>query len=83
MQLEQVAGITKEMSKMMKTAVNGANNNEPTDIRQQVEELKRHKARRKSAFTKAKRAMLVLLDEDLPSRRLPRRSNECHGSIDG
>ena len=68
-QLEQVAGITEEMSKMMKTAVNGSNNNAATDIRQQVEELKRQKARRKSAFTKARRAMLILLDEDLPSRR--------------
>ena len=68
-QFEQVAGITEEMSKMMKTAVNGANNNAATDIRQQDEELKRQKARRKSAFTKARRAMLILLDEDLPSRR--------------
>ena len=67
--MEQVAGITEEMSKLMKTAVNGASNNTTTDIRQQVEELKRQKARRKSAFTKARRAMLILLDEDLPSRR--------------
>ena len=65
----QVAGITEEMSKMMKTAVNDASNNATTDIRQQVEELKRQKTRRKSAFTKARRAMLILLDEDLPSRR--------------
>ena len=76
--MEQVAGITEEISQMMKTAVNGASNNAATDIRLQVEELKGQMARRKSAFTKARRTMLILLDEDLPSR-----SNECHGSIDG
>ena len=68
-QLDEVAGITDEMSKMMKTTVNGANNSAATDIRQQIEELKRQKARKKSAFTKTRRAMLILLDEDLPSRR--------------
>ena len=68
-QLEQVAGITEEMSRMMKTPVKSANNKAATDIRQQIEELKRQKARKKSAFTKARRAMLILLDEDLPSRR--------------
>ena len=66
--MEQVAGITEEMSKLMKTAVNVASNNTTTDIRQQVEELKRQKTR-KSAFTKARKAMLILLEEDLPSRR--------------
>ena len=54
---------------MMTTAVNDTSSNVTTNIRQQVEELKRQKARKKSTFTKAKRAMLILLDEDLPSGR--------------
>ena len=69
MQLQQVAGITEEMSWMMKTAVNGTSSNVATDIKQQVEELKRHKARKKSAFTKARGVMLILFYEDLPSKR--------------
>ena len=54
---------------MMTAAVNDTSSNVTTNIRQQVEELKRQKARKKSTFTKAKRAMLILLDEDLPSGR--------------
>ena len=57
------------MSRMMTAAVNDTSSNVTTNIRQQVEELKRQKARKKSTFTKAKRAMLILLDEDLPSGR--------------
>ena len=57
------------MSGMMKTAVNDTSSNVVTDIREQTEELKRQKPRKKSAFIKARRAMLILLDEDLPSRR--------------
>ena len=68
-QLEQVTGITEEMPKMMKAAVNSTSNNVTTDARQQIEDLKRHKVKKKSAFTKERRAMLILLDEDLPSRR--------------
>ena len=68
-QLHQVAGITGEMLRMMKTAVSDTSSNVATNIKQQIEELKRQKARKKSAFTKARRAMLILLDEDLPSRR--------------
>ena len=68
-QLEQVTGITEVMPKMMKAAVNSTSNNVTTDARQQIEDLKRQKVRKKSAFTKARRAMLILLDEDLPSRR--------------
>ena len=68
MQLQQVAGITREMLSMMKTTVNDKSSNVATNIKQQIEKLKRQKARKKSAFTKAKRAMLILLDEDLPSR---------------
>ena len=68
-QLQQVAGLTKEMSRMMKTTVNDTSSNVATNIRQQIEELKRQKARKKSGFTKAQRAMLILLDEDLPSKR--------------
>ena len=68
-QLEQVTGITEEMPKIMKAAVNSTSNNVTTDARQQIEDLKRQKVRKKSAFTKARRAMLILLDEDLPSRR--------------
>ena len=67
-QLHQVAGITGEMLRMMKTAVSDTSSNVATNIKQQIEELKRQKARKKSAFTKARRAMLILLDEDLPSR---------------
>ena len=68
-QLQQVAGLTKEMSRMMETTVNDTSSNVATNIRQQIEELKRQKARKKSGFTKAQRAMLILLDEDLPSKR--------------
>ena len=68
-QLQQVAGLTKEMSRMMKTTVNDTSSNVATNIRQQIEELKRQKARKKSGFTKARRAMLILLDKDLPSKR--------------
>ena len=68
-QLQQVAGVTKEMSRMMKTTVNDTSTNVAANIRQQIEELKRQKARKKSGFTKARRAMLILLDEDLPSKR--------------
>ena len=39
-QLEQVAGITEEMPKMMKAAVNSTRNNVTTDARQQIEDLK-------------------------------------------
>ena len=68
-QLQQVAGITEEMSEMIKTTVNDTRSSVATNIKQQIQELKRQKARKKSAFTKARRAMLMLLDEDLPSRR--------------
>ena len=68
-QLQQLAEITGEMSRMMKIAVNDTSSNVATNIKQQIQELKRQKARKKSAFTKARRAMLILLDEDLPSRR--------------
>ena len=68
-QLQQVAGLTKEMSRMMETTVNDTSSNVATNIRQQIEELKRQKARKKSGFTKARRAMLILLDKDLPSKR--------------
>ena len=68
-QLQQVAEITGEMLRMMKIAVNDTSSNVATNIKQQIQELKRQKARKKSAFTKARRAMLILLDEDLPSRR--------------
>ena len=67
-QFQQVPGITGEVSRMMKTAVNDTSSNVATNIKQQIEELKRQKARKKSTFTKARRAMLILLDEDLPSR---------------
>ena len=67
-QFQQVAGITGEMSRMMKIAVNDTSSNVATNIKQQIAELKRKKARKKSTFTKARRAMLILLDEDLPSR---------------
>ena len=53
----------------MKTAVNGTSSSVATDIKQPVEELKTKKARKKTPLTKARRAMLILLDEDLPSRR--------------
>ena len=66
--MQQVAGITEEGSRMMKTAVNDTSSNVTTNIRQPTEELKRQKARKKSAFTKARRTMLILLDEDLPGR---------------
>ena len=75
-QLEQVTGITEEMPKMMKAAVNSTSNNVTTDARQQIEDLKRQKVRKKSAFTKARRALLILLDEDLPSRREIRRQQQ-------
>ena len=39
MQLEQVTGITEEMPKMMKAAVNSTSNNVTTDARQQIEYL--------------------------------------------
>ena len=68
-QLQQVAGITEEMPRMMKTAINDTSSYVATNIKQQIEELKRQKARKKSSFTKARRAMLILLHEDLPSRR--------------
>ena len=68
-QLQQVAGITEKMTRMMKTAVNDSSSNVATYIRQQIEELKRQKARKKSEFIKARRSMLILLDEDLLSRR--------------
>ena len=68
-QLQQLAGITGKMSRMTKTAVNDTCSNVATNIKQQIEELKRHKAKKKSAFIKARRVMLILLDEDLPSRR--------------
>ena len=69
MQLQEVAGITGEMSRMMKAAVIDTGSNAVTNIKQQIEELKKQKAREKSAFTKARRVMLILLDEDLPCRR--------------
>ena len=75
-QLEQVTGITEEMPKMMKAAVNSTSNNVTTDARQQIEDLKRQEVRKKSAFTKARRAMPILLDEDLPSRRAIRRQQQ-------
>ena len=64
------------MPKMMKAAVNSTSNNVTTDARQQIKDLKRQKVRKKSAFTKARRAMLILLDEDLPSRREIRRQQQ-------
>ena len=54
---------------MMKTADNDISSNVATSIRQQIDELKRQKATKKSAFPKARRAMPVLIDEDLTSRR--------------
>ena len=53
----------------MKTAVNDTSSSVATNIKQQIEEFKRKKERKRSAFTKARRTMLILLDEDLPSRR--------------
>ena len=75
-QLEQVTGITEVMPKMVKAAVNSISNNVTTDARKQIEDLKRQKVRKKSALTKARRAMLILLDEDLPSRREIRRQQQ-------
>ena len=60
-QLQQVAGITEKMTRMMKTAVNGSSSNVATNIRQQIEELKRQKARKKSEFIEARRSMLYCL----------------------
>ena len=57
------------MSRMMNVAVNDTNRNLATNIRQQIEELKRQKAKKKSAFIKARWAMLILLNEDLQCRR--------------
>ena len=57
------------MSRMMNTAAHDSSSNVATNIRQQIEELNRQKARKKSAFTKARRTMLILLGEDLQSRR--------------
>ena len=68
-QLQQLAGITGKMSRIMKTAVNDTCSNVATNIKQRIEELKRQKAKKKSAFIKARRTMLILLDEDLPSRK--------------
>ena len=67
--MQHVAGITEEMLRVIKTAVNGTNSNITINTRQQIADLKRRKAKKKSAFTKSKRAMLIFLDEDLPSRR--------------
>ena len=58
-QLQHVAGITEEMSEMIKTTVNDTRSSVTTNIKQQIKELKRQKARKKSAFTKARRAMLM------------------------
>ena len=57
------------MSRMMNVVVNDTNRNLATNIRQQIEELKRQKAKKKSAFIKARWAMLILLNEDLQCRR--------------
>ena len=46
-QFQQVPGITGEVSRMMKTAVNDTSSNVATNIKQQIEELKRQKARKK------------------------------------
>ena len=40
-QLQQVAGITEEMSRMMKIAVNDTSSNVTTNIREKIGELKR------------------------------------------
>ena len=61
-QLQQVAGITREKSKMMETPVCDTRSNVATNIEQQIEEWKRQKAREKSALTKARRATLIFLD---------------------
>lgn len=47
--LQQEAGITEKMSRMMKTAVNDASRNAATNVRQQGK-LKRQNARKKSAL---------------------------------
>ena len=67
-QLQQVSGITEKMSRMMNTAAYDLSSNVATNIRQQIE-LNRQKARKKSTLTKARRTMLILLGEDLQSRR--------------
>ena len=46
-QFQQGPGITGEVSRMMKTAVNDTSSNVATNIKQQIEELKRQKARKK------------------------------------
>ena len=53
----------------MKTVANDTRSKVNINVWQQTEELKKQKARKKSAFSKARRAMLIFLDEDLPSRR--------------
>ena len=50
---------------MMKTVVNDTSSNVATNIKQEIEDLKRQKARKMPTFIKARRAMLILLDEDL------------------
>ena len=71
---------------MMKTAVNDISSNVATNIKQQID-LKRQEARKKSTFTKARRAMLILLDEDIPNRSEIRSQqqkveDEFHGDTD-
>ena len=55
-QLQQVAGLTGEMSRMMKTAVNDTSSNVATNIKQQIEDLKRQKARKKVNIHQSKKS---------------------------
>ena len=65
------------MSRTIKTAVNDTSSNVATNIKQQIEDLKGQKTRKKSTFTKARRAMLILLNEDLPSRSQQQKVEDC------
>ena len=53
----------------MKAVANDTRSKININIWQQIEELKKQTARKKSAFSKARRGMLIFLDEDLQSRR--------------
>ena len=66
--MQKVVWKTKEMSQKMEVSLDEKIRNAAGDIRKEIEELRKQKAKKSAEFTKTRRILLVLLNKELPSR---------------
>ena len=65
--MQKVVWKTKEMSRKMEVSLDEKIRNAAGDIRKEIEELRKQKAKKTAEFTKTRGILLALLNKELPS----------------